>query len=193
MNFSYRTTFTVTAMEIVYEVESTGYLYFYNGQFSNFSRVSFNAMINGVMYTFNCGEQYIMARKAKLLGDEKSFNSIMNCSVPKTIKSLGRKITPWNQQLWDENIHDIAYQLCLARCVQDRNLTSLGKVLYEIRSKHDKLIVVEASPTDRIWGSGQNSKSSHETFMSLGKYIGDNILGNAFSQVADELYEEINL
>lgn len=180
-------------METIYEIGSVGYMYFYNGRFSNFDKVEFKATIGDAIFRFNCGEQYIMARKAKLMGDGLSFYNIMGCKSPKVIKSLGRKIIPWDQQLWDENIHDVAYQLCLARCIQDNKLTPLGELLYEIRSWYSSLVVVESSPTDRIWGSGQNSKQSHETFITQGDYLGQNILGNAFSWVADEIYRSYNL
>jgi ribA/ribD-fused uncharacterized protein len=178
--------------ETLYNIGDTSYFYFYQGVFSNFSKVSFNAVINNIEYEFCCGEQYIMARKAKLMGDDASFIAIMKSKSPKVIKMLGRKVAPWNQNLWDENVKDVAYQLCLSRCVQDMKLTTLGNTLLDERRACKKLIVVEASPTDAIWGSGQSAYLSHLTMLTHGTYQGINILGESFSRVADELFDELN-
>ena len=71
-------------------------VYFYKGVFSQF----FKAPIvdnNGVRYI--CNEQYMMAHKAKLMGDIRSYKKIMRETKPMQIKKLGRRVQFWNQDM----------------------------------------------------------------------------------------------
>ena len=47
-------------------------------------------------------EQYMMAGKAQLFGDEEKRKEILACSDPKQIKALGRKVRGFDQKVWDK-------------------------------------------------------------------------------------------
>ena len=52
--------------------------------------------------TYLCMEQYMMAGKAHLFGDEEIRKEILACSDPKQIKALGRKVRGFDQKVWDK-------------------------------------------------------------------------------------------
>ncbi|MDQ2792555.1 MAG: NADAR family protein, partial [Bacteroidota bacterium] len=47
-------------------------------------------------------EQYMMAEKARLFGDEEAEEKIMRSSDPKEIKALGKSVRKFNQNIWDK-------------------------------------------------------------------------------------------
>ena len=54
----------------------------------------------GTKYT--CVEQMFQAEKAILFGDTKSLTSILAEHDPKKQKALGRKVTPFDEVIWEE-------------------------------------------------------------------------------------------
>ena len=61
--------------------------------------------VNGI--TYHTAEQYMMASKARLFGDEEVFNEIMAADNPFDYKKLGRKIRGFEQELWDARKYGI--------------------------------------------------------------------------------------
>ena len=55
-------------------------------------------MADSYLYT----EQYMMASKAQLFGDEEIRKEILKCNDPKQIKALGRKVRGFDQAVWDK-------------------------------------------------------------------------------------------
>jgi len=70
--------------------------------FSQWFAYSFDATIGDTEYTFANAEQYMMASKAHLFEDMVTFDEIMKTSDPKKMKALGRKISGFNQEVWDQ-------------------------------------------------------------------------------------------
>lgn len=56
---------------------------------------------------FNCSEQYMMANKALLFGDNDIYDKIMKTSSPKIMKSLGKKVKNFNPKIWNKEKYSI--------------------------------------------------------------------------------------
>jgi len=146
------------------------------GCFSNFYPAEFKDDDN-VLYSSS--EQYLMAQKALLMQDTESFIKIINTHNPVYCKRFGRKISPWNQKLWDEHKFNIMFKGLLHKFSQN---TDMMNTLLST----DTAILAEASPRDRIWGIGLSVKDAKK-----GKYWrGENLLGKILMKVRDKLFEE---
>lgn len=125
-----------------------------------------------------CMEQFMMSSKAKLFGDEEINKEILRTSNPKTIKSLGRAVRNFDNDIWDRQKFTIVYYGNLLKFSQNKELKE-----YLLSTKNK--ILVEASPMDAIWGikmSAENIDSNNPV-----KWRGQNLLGCALMQVRDEL------
>ena len=96
---------------------------------------------------YNCAEQYMMAEKARIFGDEEAWQQIMASYDPMTIKKLGRKVRNFNAHVWKKNCQKIVMIGNLAKFSQ---IPGLKEYLLGTGDK----ILVEASPKDTIWGIG---------------------------------------
>ena len=61
--------------------------------------------VDGV--TYNCAEQYMMHQKAVLFGDEAMATKILKSADPKEHKALGRKVSNFDQDKWNEECRKI--------------------------------------------------------------------------------------
>lgn len=127
---------------------------------------------------FNNTEQYMMYHKAMLMGDIDTAQLIKNETNPKKIKSLGRKVSPWNEKLWVDNRERIMYEGCLTKFSSDRNLRNVLLQTYPS-------VLVEASPTDKIWGIGM--RSTDTSINNPENWKGLNLLGKTLVKVRDVL------
>ncbi len=129
---------------------------------------------NGIEY--NCAEQYMMSEKAKLFKDDKMYQLILKETSQKKIKGYGRKIKNFNSEEWDKNKINIVVQGNILKFSQNEDLKQF---LIETGDK----ILVEASPTDRIWGIGldQYDPDSRNPL----KWKGENLLGFSLMKVRD--------
>ena len=96
-------------------------------------------------HTYCCMEQYMMAAKAELFGDQEIQEKILTCSDPKQIKALGRKVRGFEQAVWDAFKYSIVLNGNWCKFSQNRTLREF------LLSTGDS-ILVEASPYDNIWG-----------------------------------------
>ena len=135
--------------------------------------------IDGIQY--HTTEQYMMASKARLFGDENMFAKIMNATTPFEYKKLGRKVKGFDATIWDENKLDIVVEGNKAKFGQNPNLK-------EFLLATGDAILVEASPFDKIWGIGMDI----ETALNGGveDWDGANLLGCALMEVRDWLNEK---
>jgi ribA/ribD-fused uncharacterized protein len=148
------------------------YHFFWKGILSNWTPSKFTH--NG--YQYSCGEQMMMHQKALLFKDFDIAEVIMLTENPALIKSLGREIKNFNQQIWDENKYRIVYEGLLNRYTQDE--AAKDELL-----KYKDRIFVEASPFDRIWGIGYNSK---DALNNIGTW-GENLLGQILNDIVEQL------
>jgi hypothetical protein len=61
--------------------------------------------VDGLLY--NSAEQYMMAEKAKLFGDAGVREKILQAKHPKQIKDLGRCVSGFDEDIWQENRYGI--------------------------------------------------------------------------------------
>lgn len=133
----------------------------------------------GVKYC--CAEQYMMAEKARLFGDEAVLADILRTCDPRRMKALGRKVRGFEQAVWEARCREIVVAGNLAKFGQDPGLR-------EYLLATGERVLVEASPLDRIWGIGLG-KSNPEAQEPL-KWRGKNLLGFALMAVRDQLRTE---
>lgn len=150
------------------------YEFFYGGIYSQFFPCTFTEM--GVSY--NSAEQYMMAQKALLFNDIKTYDKIMSLSNPYKIKALGRLVKNFNQEIWDKHKEDIVFNGNLLKFSQNKELC---KQLLATGNKE----IVEASPTDTIWGIGL--AETDPDIYDKSKWRGTNLLGKAIMKVRDVL------
>lgn len=134
--------------------------------------------VDGIEY--HTAEQYMMAQKAVLFGDEKILAEIMAASHPKQYKDLGRRITGFKQDIWDKNCCDIVVKGNVAKFSQNGDLKAF---LLNTNSR----ILVEASPYDKIWGIGMGADDPRCENPTL--WNGTNFLGFCLMEVRDFIRE----
>ena len=128
--------------------------------------------------SYNCAEQYMMAEKARIFGDDDTWQQIMASYDPMTIKKLGRKVRNFNAYVWKKNCQQIVKRGNLAKFSQNQ------KLLEYLLGTGDK-ILVEASPKDTIWGIGLAEDASEASNPRL--WQGENLLGFTLMEVRDML------
>lgn len=132
--------------------------------------------IGGIMY--HTTEQYMMASKARLFGDEDVFDEIMAADNPFDYKKLGRKIKGFEQEKWDAVKYDIVVEGNKAKFSQNPTIK-------EFLLSTGDAILVEASPYDKIWGIGLDREQA-ET-VGVEQWPGENLLGCALMEARDWL------
>lgn len=147
-----------------------------NGFFSNWFRRKFTA--NGVKYRHV--EQYMMAEKARLFGDEETLDAILRASDPAECKRLGRLVKGFDHEVWDGAKFGIVKAGSLAKYSQNPDLK-------EALLKTGEALLAEASPLDRIWGIGLGAEAAASVPVS--EWPGENLLGRALMEVRAELKE----
>lgn len=125
-----------------------------------------------------CMEQYMMAGKAQLFGDEEVRKEILACSDPKQIKALGRKVHGFDHNIWDRFKYTIVLNGNWCKFSQNRELREF------LLSTGDD-VLVEASPYDNIWGIRLSANSPEAK--DPAKWRGENLLGFALMEVRDEI------
>jgi len=148
-------------------------VFFWGGPFSQWAKYTIE--IEGSVYV-TC-EQYMMAEKARLFGDQASEIKIMASKTPREQKSLGRKAANFDPARWDAAREEIVFRANLAKFSQHGELKGM------LLATGDKTIA-EASPQDAIWGIGmaENHINIHDTTV-----WGQNLLGKAIMRVRDVL------
>lgn len=92
-------------------------------------------------------EHYMMAEKARLFGDEHTAARIMASPHPAQVKKLGREVRDFDETKWKEHRFDIVAAGSYAKFSQNPSLKS-HLLATGVR------VLVEASPTDCVWGIG---------------------------------------
>ena len=168
------------------------YLFFWrpqntNGWASQWYRSYFTAPLSAAIqhasstpHTFPTAEHWMMACKAALFSDTATLELILEETTkpntdPKHIKALGRRISPFDENTWVEHREEVVYLGNLYKFGQDEELK---KTLLETGD----LILVEASPSDRIWGIGFRENRA----MKEQERWGLNLLGQALMRVREE-------
>lgn len=159
--------------------KNSKFTFFYTSEspFSNFYPCSFE--IDGVK--FNCSEQCMMYGKAKLFNDDQVAEMILSESSPRKIKAHGRNVSGFDEQTWTANRVAIVHRALKAKFGQNAEL------LEKLLATGDTLLV-EASPSDKIWGIGLSQ--DNPLAQSKSTWKGLNLLGQILTDVREELKKE---
>ena len=128
--------------------------------------------------TFVHTEQWMMAGKARLFGDEEIRAQIMAERDPGKVKKLGRRVRGFTDDRWAAHRFDLVVAGNEAKFGQNRGYGDY------LRSTGNK-VLVEASPYDPIWGIGLSREAPDAT--NPHGWVGDNLLGFALMVVRDRL------
>jgi ribA/ribD-fused uncharacterized protein len=128
--------------------------------------------------TYATAEHWMMAEKARLFGNDDICRRIIAARHPDEAKKLGRQVTGFDPQVWDEQKYDLVkagnyHKFSQHPPLQAYLLTTVDRVL------------VEASPVDTIWGIGLAADSPDAA--SPARWRGPNLLGFALMEVRDQL------
>ncbi|EHS55589.1 NADAR family protein [Paenibacillus sp. Aloe-11] len=133
---------------------------------------------------FNCAEQYMMFKKAQLFWDEEAARKIMLATTPREQKARGRSVRGFDQSLWEANCRQFVYDGNYAKFTQNPNLLK-----YLLKTKGTTL--VEASPTDTIWGVGL--AESDARINSRRSWRGTNWLGEILTNLREDILQKEEL
>lgn len=127
---------------------------------------------------YNSAEQWMMAEKARLFADFDVLEQVLKLNDPKKIKSLGRQVSFFDEDVWNFRSYDIVKEGNFLKFSQN---PELKKYLLSTENK----ILVEASPVDTIWGIGM--KQNDDGVEDSMNWKGQNLLGFALMEVRDRL------
>ena len=153
------------------------FTFFWGGPFSQWFKAAFT--IDGQVY--NTAEQYMMAEKARQFGDEETRAKILKSNQPDVQKRLGREVKGFDSEIWNVIAREIVYQGNRAKFTTHGDLLQM---LFDTQGTS----LVEASPTDKIWGIGLAADA--EDAKDRLKWLGTNWLGEVLQRVRDDLLEE---
>lgn len=113
-------------------------------------------------------EHFMMVGKARLFDHEDIAQKILSSPRPGAAKALGRQVSGFDQQVWNDHCYDIVLRGNLAKFSQHPELNAFllgtaGRVL------------VEASPVDPVWGIGLAANDPRAT--DPRQWPGRNLLG----------------
>lgn len=128
--------------------------------------------------TYPTTEHYMMAEKARLFGDTKVRQEILDAKSPGEAKALGRKVSNFDEETWIEHRFGI---VVFANFQKFKQNSEMGELLLRTGNK----VLVEASPRDRIWGIGMGK--NHVSVEDPKQWRGLNLLGFALMEVRHRL------
>ena len=152
------------------------HVFFYHEWLSNFWEAPFE--YKG--HSFFCNEQAFMWEKAVLFGDKAMAEKILVASTPLEAKSLGRKVTPFDNEKWNAVCYQIMLDINFAKFSQVEDCKK--RLLDPMFDGH---IFVEASPRDRKWGVGLSV--NNPGIDDPANWRGRNLLGKVITEVRDRL------
>tara|TARA_Y100000310_G_scaffold342463_1_gene445849 strand:+ start:2155 stop:2637 length:483 start_codon:yes stop_codon:yes gene_type:complete len=126
---------------------------------------------------YNCTEQYMMAEKARLFGDEAMEKAIMKSSSPREQKRLGRRVSGFSKGKWNAACKQIVYRGNYFKFSQNPDFLAL------LLATTGEL--AEASPYDRVWGIGL--AATHRDASNKARWRGKNWLGETLTQLRQDL------
>lgn len=120
----------------------------------------------------------MMYNKAVLFGDNEKAQKILKARSPHFAKRLGRQVRGFDAKVWDRHKRSILYRGNYLKFTQNPKLrTSLENT--------GRRTLVEASPTDRIYGIGLQADDPRA--QKRDTWLGQNVLGFVLTQLRDDL------
>lgn len=145
-----------------------------NGYLSNWYPSPFT--LDGV--TFSSMEQHMMYCKALCFGDNTITAQILATNDVAEIKALGRRVSGYDENLWNGVRQIIVYEGLLAKFAQN---PELGEQL----KGTGRTVLAECAVKDRIWGIGLSMQDPDR--LNRTKWRGENLLGYALMMVRGRL------
>lgn len=136
-------------------------------------------VVDGVRYV--TAEQYMMAGKARLFGDDEVLAQVLATPSPREQKALGQKVRNFNDSVWNRERERIVYNGNRAKFTQNAGML---KALIATAGTE----LVEASPMDRIWGVGLGAEDPR--IADPANWRGLNLLGKVLTRLRDDLLAE---
>jgi ribA/ribD-fused uncharacterized protein len=127
---------------------------------------------------YKTAEHWMMSHKALLFSDTELFEKIIQAEKPGEVKELGRRIRNFDEIKWNEKKFQIVKTGNVHKFNQNKDLKEF------LIATADR-VIVEASPTDIVWGIGvsQDSKMIDNPYT----WRGENLLGFAIMEARDFL------
>jgi len=131
---------------------------------------------------FATAEHWMMHGKAKLFGDDDIAARVLADDRPAVVKKLGREVQGFDDARWRAHRFELITQGSLHKFRQHA-------ALREWLLATGDLVLVEASPTDTIWGIGLAAASPEANDPST--WRGLNLLGFALMAARSQLRAEV--
>jgi ribA/ribD-fused uncharacterized protein len=133
-------------------------------------------VVDGV--TYRSAEQWMMAGKARLFGDDEALAKILATDSPARAKRLGRAVRRLDAATWATHRVPLVAQGNVEKFGQNPALCAflLGT---------GDAVLVEAAPRDTIWGIGLGR--TNPLVKQPGKWRGLNLLGFALMRARESL------
>jgi ribA/ribD-fused uncharacterized protein len=160
--------------------EYSNYIYFYGGIFSQWADCTFYS--THLEQLVNCAEQAMMLAKAKHFDDKYTYELILTSSDPRDQKAYGRQIRGFTDESWDK----VKYEIVVRNTYDKFNLT-VNRAWGELLLLTSGFKIVEASPTDMVWGIGFGEATAPQSDKNM---WGQNLLGRALMDVRDILIRQ---
>ena len=145
-------------------------------EFSNMYEAPFQ--IEGT--TFPTVEHYFQWSKARQFGDAGVQTKILKTSSPKTVKSLGKKVSGFKEEEWNEKKDQVMAAALKAKFMQHPDL------LKKLRDTGTRRIA-EADPRGKYWGIGTSAETSKAKDPE--RWPGKNKMGQLLEALRSELKE----
>ena len=154
--------------------------------------------------TYAQAEMWMMVQKARCFGDEKIAKQMLETTNPKEHKDLGRQVRGFDGKVWDERKcffspagrkegrkRLLKYELGKLEIVTQGTyhkftISDDAENLRRMLLATDERELVEASPSDRIWGVGFAERDAQRNRHRWGQ----NLLGRALMDVRTRFREE---
>ena len=148
-----------------------------NGYLSNWYLSDFN--VDGIQYSSM--EQYMMYQKAICFKDYEIAKKILKTDNVAEIKTLGRKVSNYDDHIWNGVRQVIIYEGLLQKFLQNEELKN------QLLSTKNA-ILAECAVKDIIWGIGLSMKD--ENRFDKSKWKGTNLLGYTLMLVREQILED---
>ena len=160
-----------------YRVTKT-HFFFWNTVFSQWFHRKDKPLFKEDGNEFWTAEHYMMYHKARVFGDTKTMEECLKAHSPGRIKAFGRDIPNFNDELWNKHKMDIVTRGNFLKFSQNKDLL-------DTMIKYKDLILVEASPYDKIWGIGMHFED--DAVEDEQNWQGENLLGICLMRARDQL------